>query len=130
MRLTYADEEFYATVFRSGCLPLPVSGATFNYFARMATKEIRARTFGNIKEDQETPEEVKMCCCEVAEWLAEANKKKDDNGRILQSYSNDGDSGAYQVEDLSAGAQEKEITKIVRSWLLDTGLMYCGVKRR
>lgn len=128
MLITYVDEEFYATVYRSG-MPQPVSGPEFNYFARMATKEIRARTFGNIKEDQELPEEVPMCCCEVAEWLAEANRKKDENGRILQSYSNDGDSGTYQIEDMSQGSKEIEITKIVRSWLLDTGLMYCGVNR-
>lgn len=128
MVITYADEKFYATVFRGGMVP-PVSGPEFDFYARLATKEIRARTFGNIREE-EIPYEVQMCCCELAEYMAENAQKKDDNGRILQSYSNDGDSGTYQAEDLSSGAQEKEIKKIVRSWLLDTGLMYCGVKRR
>ena len=128
MVITYANEKFYATVFRGGMVP-PVSGPEFDFYARLATKEIRARTFGNIREE-EIPYEVQMCCCELAEYMAENARKKDENGRILQSYSNDGDSGTFQAEDLSVERIKRKVDEIVRSWLLDTGLMYCGVRRR
>ena len=125
----YADEQFYTEVYRAGLTP-PISGPQFNFYARIASKEIRARTFGKIDDGGNIPYEVKMCCCELAEKLALYEKMKDENGRILQSYSNDGDSGSFQAVDQTTMSLDKEIGQIIRSWLLDTGLLFCGVRCR
>lgn len=128
MIMAYADETYYISVYRTGAEP-PVSGPAFNFYARTATKEIRARTFGNIDESGEIPDEVKMCCCEVAEKLHNIESAKDSNGLVLQSYSNDGESGTYLASDLTDSGVSAALDGIVRSWLLDTGLMYCGVRK-
>lgn len=128
MVLTYADEAYYTAIYRAGMEP-SISGPAFNFYARIATKEIRARTFGNIDENAEIPGEVKMCCCEVAEKLQSVDAAKDTNGLVLQSYSNDGESGTYLASDLTDAGVSVALDNIVKGWLLDTGLMYCGVRK-
>ena len=73
------------------------------------------------------PEDVQMCCCEVAEKLYLYDAAKDNNGMILQSYGNDGDTGTYKTDDLTAEAIENAVSEIIERWLIHTGLMYCGV---
>ena len=68
-----------------------------------------------------------MCCCEVANKLYQHESTKDESGKILQSYSNDGESGTYLVSELTESALEKEIYKIIYRHLSLTGLMYAGV---
>lgn len=128
MIIAYADEAYYIAVYRAGMEP-PISGSSFNFYARTATKEIRARTFGNIDESADIPDEVKMCCCEMAEKLHTVESAKDGNGLVLQSYSNDGESGSYLASDLTDAGVSAALDGIARGWLLDTGLMYCGVRR-
>lgn len=124
----YADKEYYANAYHCGA-DVKIAGPKFDQYAMRATKEIRARTFGNIKEDAELQDEVRMCCCEVAEKLYDADCAKGENGMVLQSYSNDGDSGSFQASEMTAEGVSAAIDGIVRSWLLDIGLMYCGVRR-
>lgn len=126
---SYADEQFYTEVYRAGLTP-PISGPQFDFYSRIASKEIRGRTFGSIERSGGIPYEVKMCCCELAEKLSAYDSAKDENGRILQSYSNDGDSGSFQAVDQTTEGREKEIRQILRSWLLDTGLLFCGAVRK
>ena len=57
-----------------------------------------------------------------------AEAAKEDNGMVLQSYGNDGETGTYKVDDVSEDAVNRRATEIIRKWLLYTGLMYCGVK--
>lgn len=126
--LRYADKEYYANTYRCGAEKIP--GSQFAYYAMLSTKELRARTFGNIDEKKELPDEVRMCCCEVAEKLFDVDNARAENGLVLQSYSNDGDSGTYQTSEMTGEGIAETIDEIVRGWLLNTGLMYCGVKRQ
>ena len=75
----------------------------------------------------EIPEEAKMCCCNVAEKIYSFESLKDEDGRILHSYSNDGDSGTYVDEDYTEDGLEKAVYQIIHKWLSFTGLLYCGV---
>lgn len=125
---TYADWEFYKTEYRAETDPA-ISVSDFSYYAMLATTKIRFRTNGNIKESEEIPEEVRMCCCEIAERLYELDKAKGENGLILQSYSNDGDSGTFKTDDVTTKAVETAVDKIIRNWLAGTGLLFCGVGR-
>lgn len=124
----YADISFYTNKYRKN-VDGRIADSDFPYYALKATKEIRARTFGNIDECAMIPEEVQMCCCEVAEKLHDLDRAKDENGMVLQSYSNDGDSGTFQASDMTSEGVSRAIDRIVRSWLLDTGLMFCGRRR-
>lgn len=123
--LEYADKSFYLNEYRCG-IDDGIAGDRFPYYSRRATKEIRARTFGNIDESAELPDEVKMCCCEVAEKLYDLDRAKGENGLILQVYSNDGESGTFLTMDMTTDGLSGAIDLIVRSWLLSTGLMFCG----
>lgn len=129
MVITYADETFYATAYHAGETQ-PVSGPAFRRYAILATKEIRARTYGNIDESREIPEPVKYCCCEVVDRLHRSDTARGDKGLILERYDNDGESGTFAVQDEAAAEVAKDIGRIVRSWLLDTGLMFCGVVKK
>ena len=76
---------------------------------------------------EEIPEAVRMCCCEIAEKLYSVESVKDENGMVLQSYGNDGETGTYKTDDLSESGVQRSIVKIIRKWLVNTDLMYCGV---
>lgn len=121
----YADLEFYHSGYLLG-REAPISDGTFPYWAMLATSEIRQRTFGRVDDLEEVPETVQMCCCEVAEKLYSVESVKDENGLIVQSYGNDGETGTYKTEDLSEKQVRKSIGQIVRRWLANTGLLYCG----
>lgn len=123
MMRTYTDYEFYATSFGRKVIPEDAA----NYWLMMATAEIRRYTFGRVDMEEVVPEEVQMCCCELAEKLYSIESAKGDNGLILQSYGNDGETGTYKVDDLSEEKIQEGTRQIIRKWLLQTGLMYCGV---
>lgn len=124
----YADISFYTNEYRQN-QDGGIADSDFAYYALKATKEIRARTFGNIKESGLVPDEVRLCCCEVAEKLHDLDRAKGENGMVLQNYSNDGDSGTFLASEMTMGCVSAAIDQIVRSWLLETGLMFCGRRR-
>lgn len=124
----YADISFYINEYRRN-RDGGIAVSDFAYYAMKATKEIRARTFGNIDEAAPIPDEVRLCCCEIAEKLYDLDCAKGENGMVLQSYSNDGDSGSFQAVDMTSGGMTVAIDQITRSWLLETGLMFCGRRR-
>lgn len=120
----YADYEYYYETYYGSKLK---DDDSFNYWMIQATSIIRNLTFGRIDQMEIIPEEVQMCCCEVAEKLYTQEAAKEENGMILQSYGNDGETGTFKVDELSEEAVQKSILQIVRKWLARTGLMYCGV---
>lgn len=122
----YADLEFYHTGYLLGREP-SIPGETFPYWAMLATSQIRQCTFERVECMNEIPEAVQMCCCEIAEKLYSVESVKDESGMILQSYGNDGETGTYNTEALSEKQIQKSIGQIVRKWLANTDLMYCGV---
>ncbi len=121
----YADLDFYHSGYLLGREP-SISDEAFPYWAMLATSEIRQRTFNRVDDMEEIPETVQMCCCEIAEKLYSVESVKDENGMILQSYGNDGETGTYKTEELSEKQIRKSIGQIVSRWLANTGLLYCG----
>ena len=124
----YAEEQFYKDGYRMGMDGI-IPASAFPYYSMRATGKIRFRTNGNIDESAELSEEVKMCCCEVAEKMYQLDKAKGENGLILQSFSNDGDSGTFKTDDISEKAVETSIDETIRKWLAGTGLLFCGVRK-
>ena len=60
----YADEDYYKKEYLQG--KAAVITAAFPYYSREASQVIKKYVFDNI-DDENPPEEVKMCCCEIAE---------------------------------------------------------------
>ncbi len=122
----YADVQFYQEEYLQG-RPGAVPDKEFPYWSMLATTEIRNQTFDRVDKLSEIPDEVQMCCCEVAEKLYQREQAKSDNGMILQSYGNDGETAAFKTDDLTESAIHQAVDGIIRRWLSNTGLMYRGV---
>ncbi len=122
----YTDTEFYKNQYLLGRAQ-KIQDADFPYWAMLASGEIRQLTFNRVEDLGEIPDEVRMCCCELAEKLYSVESVKDENGMVLQSYGNDGETGTYKTDDLSESGVQRSIVKIIRKWLVNTDLMYCGV---
>lgn len=123
----YVDLEFYHSSYLLGREP-KIPDAEFSYWAMLASGENRQRTFNRIDAMAEIPEEAQMCCCELAEKLYFMESAKGENGMVLQSFSNDGESGTYKADDMSEAGIRCSVSRIARKWLIHTGLMYCGVE--
>ena len=124
---SYADYDFYLESCLSGRTP-KIPDSDFDYWSMQASVEIRRYTFGRIDSMEEIPEEVKLCCCEVAEKLYTAENARDGDGMLLQSYGNDGETGTYKADELSESGVRRAVSRIIRKWLSGTGLLYCGVE--
>lgn len=122
----YTDTDFYKNQYLLGRAQ-KIQDADFPYWAMLASGEIRQLTFNRVEDLGEIPDEVRMCCCELAEKLYSVESVKDENGMVLQSYGNDGETGTYKTDDLSESGVQYSIVKIIRKWLVNTDLMYCGV---
>lgn len=122
----YTDTEFYEHYYLLGREP-KISEKEFNYWSMLASANIRRITFGCIDHMENVPDEVQMCCCEVAEKLYIADRARGEDGMLHQSYGNDGETGTFKTDELSEEAVQKSISQIIRKWLANTGLMYCGV---
>ena len=111
----YANAADY-TAFLSGKEAV-INAASFDFYARKATQLINQQTFGNISE---VTDNIKNCCCEVAESFY---KQDNDKGITSEKVGN------YSVsKNVKSGADySSDRTGIIRSYLLDTGLLYKGV---
>lgn len=122
----YADAEFYYDEYLCGRSPkIPVE--EFDYWSMLASTEIKTVTFDRSDFSPEFQYEIGLCCCELAEKLYFVESVKGENGLILQSYGNDGETGTYKVDDLSDAKVQASIRQIIKKWLMRTGLMYRGV---
>ena len=122
----YADKNFYLDQYLSGKEPtIPID--EIEYWLAQASRKINRRAFGKTDALQEVPDEVKMCCCAVAEKLHQFESAKSENGMVLQSYGNDGETATYKTTDMSELAISGKVLEIIEEWLMPTGLLYCGV---
>ena len=121
----FADYDFYKKEYLCGKNAV-IDTASFDFYARKATQKIKVYTFDNIDENN-IPECVKLCCCEVAELLY-----KDENSTNIKGLSSErvGDvSVSYESADSQRQVLSKNIKSVIYSWLADSGLLYRGVSR-
>ena len=122
--MVYADESFYTSSYLLG--KKPAINAGFLFYAQQASQLIDCHTFGRLKGIKEVPEEVRMCCCELAEAFFDIEKQeKASGGKISEKI------GTYSVSFGSAQenvrAAEMRYRSIILKWLGSTGLCYQGV---
>ena len=129
----YADYSYYAETFRGGMEPL-IPEAEHAFLERQAEEWIRYAT--QRRSDGVSCEELENCTCELAEFLYEAHRASQTateagGAGLLTSYSNDGESGSFHVQDspYTESGQRQKISAIIRKHLLWTGLLFRGVAR-
>lgn len=107
-----ADLAFYNENY-GGDSKIPAS--LFPLFERRAENELMFITGGKIKEKDD--ECIKICICEMAEFLYECLEK-----RGLKSENNDGYSVTYQERDI-----KQELLRIAKINLGETKFLFRGV---
>lgn len=123
--MIYADEGFYKEKYLLG--RNPVIGVGFPFYARQASQIINQYTFNRLLGVKEIPEEVQMCCCELAEAeYLQKQLQKTSGGKTSEKIGTY--SVSYGTAQESAQAAAKEQYSIIMKWLADTGLCYQGVE--
>lgn len=120
-KMLYADNAYYVNVWAGELIPAPA----FVRYSQKATNIINAYTCGNIPADCVT-DEVKRCCCELAELIYNNTKLLSD--RAVSSEKVGDLSVTYESTDTVYVRQSKDIKKIIYEWLSNTGLLYRGVQ--
>lgn len=120
----YADETFYNETYLAG--KAAVITTAYTYYFREASRIIDVYTYNNIDPDS-VPEEVKMCCCELAEQACKYDTAQSQsfgkNSESVQGWSVSYDSAAAQNE-----AQTNAQKDIIYKWLSGSGLLFSGVR--
>lgn len=131
--MAYADYGYYVGSYLLGREPA-VPEDEFPFWEKQARTEIDLQTFNRLKGAEEVPEEAKDCVCALAELLYKADRLDSENlaegvAGALTSYSNDGQSGSFDVSQsvYTVDGRKKETERIIRKYLLGTGLMFKGV---
>lgn len=102
---------FYGRIYANDAkIPLE----SFYLWEKRAVAELNRITARDLTQDPD--ENVKMCICEVAEFLFETAERDG-----IVSESNDGYSVRYDNADIPEG-----IYKIAEKWLTGSGLLYRG----
>lgn len=122
MIMVYADDNFYLNQYLLGRSPLISDG--FAYYARAASQEM-GRYLNDTPGDY--PELAGLCCCEVAEAVFRYEKISGGTKAPLVSYSNDGQSGQFDMANYTKEGHQRIIYGIIRRYFEDTGLLFTGV---
>lgn len=112
MYLTYDEYKTYGG---------KLSNADFDRFRFRSETEIDTATFDRCKTLSPVPESVKRCVFELIIFFSQ--NAKDGSVRKITGISNDGYSVSYDSTNTG-----NEIENIIRNYLLNTGLLYCGVE--
>ena len=128
----YASYNYYESGYLLGRDP-KLSGADFPFWEKQAERVLNQYTFSRLVSNFGLiTDEVKDCTCELAELLYQADKSAQqaaEQGGVLQSYSNDGESGTFDVSQstFTEEGKAKKTREIVYRYLGNTGLLYAGV---
>jgi hypothetical protein len=115
----YADYAYYTGTYKGAV----IDAASFPLYARKATQEIKKYTFNRI-QDGNIPDEVKMCCCELAEYFyRQENKDHEDD---VQSEKKGEWSTTYVSGKEAEELKQSKIREIIYNWLAMSGLLYRG----
>lgn len=130
----YADCRYYEEEYLMGASPA-VPEKDFRFWEKQARREIDARTFNRIRTNEGLiTEDVKDCTCAIAELLYKANSLseqalQDGAAGPLSSYSNDGESGSFDLSQsiYTESGKKAEISRLIHQYLGNTGLLYAGI---
>lgn len=128
----YVNYGYYESKYLLGREPT-VPEDDFMFWEKQTERALNQYTFGRLTADTELlTDEVKDCACELAELLYQADRSAQQaavQGGVLQSYSNDGESGTFDLSQstFTEEGKAKKISEIIHRYLGNTGLLYRGV---
>ena len=128
----YTSYNYYESGYLMGRDP-KLSEDEFPLWEKQAERVLNQYTFSRLASNFGLiTDDVKDCACELAELLYQADKSTQqaaEQGGILQSYSNDGESGSFDVSQstFTEEGKAKKTREIVYRYLGNTGLLYAGV---
>ena len=128
----YASYDYYESGYLMGRDP-KLSEDEFPLWEKQAERVLNQYTFSRLVSNFGLiTDEVKDCTCELAELLYQADKSAQqaaEQGGVLQSYSNDGESGTFDLSQstFTEEGKQKKIREIIYRYLGNTGLLYSGV---
>lgn len=128
----YTSYNYYESGYLMGRAP-KLSEDEFPLWEKQAERVLNQYTFSRLASNFGLiTDDVKDCACELAELLYQADKSTQqaaEQGGILQSYSNDGESGTFDVSQstFTEEGKAKKTREIVYRYLGNTGLLYAGV---
>ena len=128
----YASYNYYESGYLMGRDP-KLSEDEFPLWEKQAERVLNQYTFSRLVSNFGLiTDEVKDCTCELAELLYQADKSAQqaaEQGGILQSYSNDGESGTFDLSQstFTEEGKAKKTREIIYRYLGNTGLLYAGV---
>ena len=105
----------------------------FQFWEKQAQRILNQYTFNRlVLATGLVTDEVKDCACELAELLYQADKSAQqalEQGGVLQSYSNDGESGTFDLSQsvFTEEGKRKKTREIIQRYLGHTGLLYRGI---
>ena len=98
--MLYVDYEYYVSGYLLGRSPA-VPEDSFAYFEKQAERILNQHTFSRLVADCKLiTDDVRDCTCELTERLYQADQvaqQSVEQGGVLQSYSNDGESGTFDL---------------------------------
>ena len=128
----YASYNYYESGYLMGRDP-KLSEDEFPLWEKQAERVLNQYTFSRLVSNFGLiTDEVKDCTCELAELLYQADKSAQqaaEQGGVLQSYSNDGESGTFDLSQstFTEEGKQKKIREIIYRYLGNTGLLHSGV---
>lgn len=128
----YVNYGYYESKYLLGREPT-VPEDDFMFWEKQTERVLNQHTFDRLTADMGLlTDEVKDCACELAELLYQADKSAQQaaaQGGVLQSYSNDGESGTFDLSQstFTEEGKAKKISEIIHRYLGNTGLLYRGV---
>lgn len=130
----YADRKYYETGYLLGRSPV-ISEDIYPYWEKQAERVLNQYTLSRLVADFNLiTDEVKDCTCELAELLYQADtvsqKAAEQGGGLLSSYSNDGQSGTFDLSQSSytEEGKKRKTQEIIYKYLGNTGLLYRGMQ--
>ena len=128
----YASYNYYESGYLMGRDP-KLSEDEFPLWEKQAERVLNQYTFSCLVSNFGLiTDDVKDCVCELAELLYQADKSAQqaaEQGGVLQSYSNDGESGTFDLSQstFTEEGKAKKTREIIYRYLGNTGLLYAGV---
>lgn len=126
--MIYADYGYYQTRYSKEDSGLR-DQKDFDIYAKKASVFMDYITAGRITDVIAESENLKDCCCDMAEQIYKFEKARDnESGGLVASWSNDGESGTYNLNEsvVSESAHRRKMAEIARAYLLQFGLLYRG----
>lgn len=128
----HASYGYYESIYLMDRKP-KIPEEDFYFWEKQAERVLNQYTFSRLTSNLGLiTTEVKDCTCELAELLYQADKSAQqaaEQGGVLQSYSNDGESGTFDLSQsiFTEEGKARKIKEIIHRYLGDTGLLYQGV---